>query len=279
MIIASLILAFCSQTLSLGNVSDGEIRAEEIHSAAQDGSDEAKKPASRPVTTSIGIEIGGGFAYSSYLSPLEYSGQSYALSGVWSKDFQRWSDRCVMRFEAEATILDMLNPSRSQSMTGVTAHFGWGLLWRKYLNSKCQLTAGPMLDLYGGALYRAANSNNPVSAIAYVGIDGAASLSYTFSIGSMPVRVEDYVSVPTAGAFFMPQYGESYYEIYLGNRRGLVHFGWFGNAIGVNNRLSATLKLGRTSLTVGTTFRFRNWSANGLRMRLVQPSLLVTATY
>ena len=109
-------------------------------------------------------------------------------------------------------------------------------------------TLGGMFDLFGGALYLMRNSNNPVTPLAYAGIDLTASASFRFRFGRLPVVVRDVVRIPSAGAFFSPQYGETMYEIYLGNRKDLVHFGWWGNSFGIDNMLAFDLMFGRKFL-------------------------------
>lgn len=183
---------------------------------------------SRPVSSVYAIEIGGTHDLSTYLSPLFYDGLDVGVSGSWAKAFQRWSDRCMMRFEADVDFHRALNPAGTATMYGLTAYFGWGLSWRKQFLRDWQVTAGPMLDIYGGAMYLARNGNNPVNAMAYAGFDASASLSYNFRMGRVPCTVIDEVRIPTLGAFFCPGYGETYYEIYLGNHRDLAHFWMVG---------------------------------------------------
>lgn len=230
---------------------------------------------SRPVTSVYSFEIGAARDISTYLSPLYYEGMDYALSGSWTKSFNRWSDRCVMRFEAGIDFQDMLNPAKTARMYGLTARFNWGLSWRKRLPGLWQVTAGPMLDLYGGALYLTRNGNNPASAIASAGIDLAASASKRFRIGRIPVEIADEVRIPTLSAFFMPEYGESYYEIYLGNHSGLAHFGWWSNAFGIDNLLSVKLNFGKTGMMLGYRFDLRWFKANNLELQTMRNAFVI----
>ena len=225
---------------------------------------------SRPVTSVYAIEIGQARSLSTYLSPLYYEGTDYSLQGSWTKDFQRWSDRCVMRFEAGLDFQNPQNPVKNASMYNMTARFGWGMGWKKNLWTSWQVTVGPMLDIYGGAMYAPRNGNNPVTALAYAGFDAAGSISWRGRWGKVPVRIADEVRIPTIGAFFCPGYGESYYEIYLGNHSGLVHCGWWGNAFGIDNLLSLRLDLGRTGLQIGYRFDLRYFKANHLENQLLR---------
>lgn len=229
----------------------------------------------RPVTSVYSFEIGQARDLSTYLSPLYYDGLDLALSGSWTKSFQRWPDRCVMRFGSSVNIQRMLNPAGTAMMWGLTARFNWGLLWRKTLLRDWQFTLGPMIDIYGGAMYLTRNSNNPVNALASAGLDLAGSVSYRFRLGRIPVEVADEVSVPTLSGFFSPQFGETYYEIYLGNRKGLAHFGWWGNAMGVDNLLSLKLSLGRTGLMLGYRFDLRTFRADALKTQLLRNAFVI----
>ena len=229
----------------------------------------------RPVTSVYSLEIGGVQDLSTYLSPLYYDGLDLALSASWTKAFQRWPDRCVMRFESAIDLQRMLNPVGTARMWGLTGRFNWGLLWRKSFLRDWRLTIGPMIDIYGGAMYLVRNGNNPVTALASAGMDVAGSLSYRFRIGRIPVEVSDEVRIPTISGFFSPQYGETYYEIYLGNHSGLAHFGWWGNAMGVDNLLSFKLNLGKTGLMLGYRFDLRTFQSCGLKTQLMRNAFVI----
>jgi hypothetical protein len=224
------------------------------------------------------FEVGGVRDISTYLSPLYYHGTDYAISGSWqigAGDFTRKAKKLPMRFEADIHFQDMLNPAKTASMLGAVAHIGYGIapIWQ--VGPHWRLSAGGAVDLYGGALWLTRNGNNPVTALASVGLDITGSAAYRFRIKRLPITVEDRISIPTLSAFFCPEYGESFYEISLGNRSGLAHFGWWGNAIGVNNLLSATLHLGRCSLLVGYRLGLRTFNANHLTTQLLNNSFLI----
>lgn len=231
--------------------------------------------APRPVTSVYSLEIGAARDLSTYLSPLWYTGPDVALTGSWSKAFQHWPGRCTMQFAAAVDFQWMLNPARTARMAGLTAQFGWGLSWRHPLGRGWEVEAGGMIDLWGGVLYQMRNGNNPATALAYGGIDARGALTWHTRWGRLPVTLLDEVRIPTAGAFFTPGYGESYYEIYLGNHRGLLHFGWWGNAPGVDNLLALRLHLGRTGLQVGYRLDLRTLRANHLLTQVMRNALVI----
>ncbi|MDE6027803.1 MAG: DUF3316 domain-containing protein, partial [Muribaculaceae bacterium] len=150
---------------------------------------------------------------------------------------------------------------------------GTGYRWK--LPNNIQLAAGCLLDINGGALYLMRNGNNPVTALAYAGIDMDCSASYHFNIGKLPVLITDRVQLPTIGAFFAPQYGETFYEIYLGNRAGLAHCGWWGNNFGIDNLLSVKLDFGRTAMEIGYRYDYRSSYANHIVTRTSLNSFVI----
>ena len=228
----------------------------------------AEDTVSRPVVSSYRLEIGRGEARSTYLSPLRYSGPLFALSAVWQKAFNRNPENTVMTFAAFAGYRNMLNPPHSARMLGFDAGFNWGMAYRKRLPHSFQLTAGGLLDINGGALYLTRNGNNPVTVLASAGIDLDFSISRRFELGRLPVIVADRVCLPVIGAFFCPGYGETFYEIYVGNRKGLAHCGWWGNNFGVGNYLSLKLDFGRTAMEIGYRYDYRSTYANHLTTRV-----------
>lgn len=233
------------------------------------------EPARRPVTSVYGLEAGGLNVTSTYLSPLPYTGWGAALYGAWGKEMRQNPENLVMDFRAGIETGRSLNPARSAEMLALAARFSWGPSWRKKLPFGLQLTLGGALDIFGGVLYLPRNGNNPASAMAYTGLDLTAGLQWSTHIGRLPVTLADRAMLPTAGAFFMPGYEESYYEIYLGNHRNLAHFGWWGNAFGIDNHLTMTLHFGRKALELGYRLAARTYHANNLTTQYVRNSFTV----
>lgn len=80
-----------------------------------------------PITQVYSLDTGGVTAYSSYLSPMRYSGWGVALSGEWSKNLKQNPDKIQMTFAAKLDCSSLLNPAKSAGMLGASAYLGWGL--------------------------------------------------------------------------------------------------------------------------------------------------------
>lgn len=207
--------------------------------------------AQRPIVGVYSLEMGRQSVLATYLSPLRYIGTRIGVSGYWSKALPFDPEKAIMEFDGSAEWVSMLNPAKTARMIGLNASFSWGMAWRKKLPENFQITAGGGASIAGGAYYLLRNSNNPVQIMANGSLDITASVSKHFIIGHLPVLVSDRVRLPSLSVFFSPQYGETYYEIYIGNHKGLAHAGWWGNNFCIDNLLSVTLDFGKTSLSLG----------------------------
>ncbi|MDE6528830.1 MAG: hypothetical protein K2L78_07280, partial [Muribaculaceae bacterium] len=84
----------------------------------------------------------------------------------------------------------------------------------------------------------------------------------------MPVMFRWQTTLPLTGVFFSPEYDELYYEIYLGNRRGLVHGAWPGNYFRWDNLVAADLDFSTTRLRLGFRSRILSSEVNHITTRI-----------
>lgn len=229
----------------------------------------------RPITSVYALEIGGSSINCSYLSPLPYNGWGLGLSGAWGKRMKQHPDKLIMDFRAGIDLNRGKNPVKNATEWSAALRFSWGPSWLCRLPHGIDLTLGGALDIFGGAIWLQRNGNNPVQAMAYAGIDLTAGLSWHTHLGQLPITFADRAMLPTLGAFFAPQYGETYYEIWLGNHRDLVHFGWWGNAFGIDNHLTATLHFGRRSLVLGYRLTTRTFHYSATATQYVRNSFTI----
>ena len=231
----------------------------------------------RPVAAAYTLEVGSSHLSDTYLTPLKYGGQSFAL-GYERMQAMRFSpERWVMQLTGRLELNRALNPAHNATMWDLGLELQWGMMRRWSVDgvSGLQLYAGGATTLDVGALYLSRNGNNPVSAKAAwtVGLTGAAV--YNFKISRLPVCLRYQPVLPVTGAFFSPDYGELYYEIYLGNRDNLAHAAWFGNYFRLNNLLTADLRLGSTNLRLGYRGDILSTKENNIVTRRITHTLII----
>lgn len=229
----------------------------------------------RPVTSAYTVEWGGASIANTYLTPLKYSGWNLGLNYERMQAMKQNPDRMVMRLNAGLKFDRTENPVGNAEMWHIRGTFAWGMMYRRNLPGNITVGAGGSLGLNLGALYAPRNGNNPVAAEASFTFNATAYATWRTKFGRIPLTLRYQPTLPLTGAFFSPAYGELFYEIYLGNDKGLVHFAWPGNYFSLDNLLTADLHLGATCLRVGYHGEILSTKVNHITTRMITNSIVV----
>ena len=233
----------------------------------------------RPVTASYTVGVGSSHLTDTYLSPISYSGWSTSLAYRRMQAAPFSPGRLTMMLDLSATLDRARNPARNSTMWGALLRLEWGLARRWTPVPSLTLAAGGTLSAEGGVIYNARNGNNPASAKGAVTLNLTGYAAWNVRVGRLPVTLLYRPTLPLAGAFFSPDYGELYYEIYLGNRSGLVHAAWPGSWFNLDNLVAADLHLWRgTSLRVGYQGRVHSSKASGIVNNISRHTFIIGIT-
>lgn len=210
-----------------------------------------------------------------YLSPLTYTGPGYGLDYEWRH--KSWNEgKTGMQARANANYGYLLSPAKNSRMYTLTLNLQWGV--ERYWNPLKGLTlnAGATAGIEGGAMYLIRNGNNPVQALFWAGASLTMKGVYDgIKLLGKRLTITEGLEIPTIGAFFCPQYGETYYEIYVGNHNGLAHFGWWGNRPQVKSRTMIDWQLGRRALSIGFEYYYKGLECNDISTRQAQCSAII----
>lgn len=205
----------------------------------------------RPVLSAYTIQAGSSHLADTYLSPLKFNGWH---TGIGYERMQ------AMKFNPQKWIMQMKfnlnvdNASATYSTSNLWyagLDFSWSMMHRWKLPYNITLAAGGAARLDLGCVYNSRNGNNPASAKAALTVDVTGFAAWNYKICNLPFTLRYQPSIPLTGAFFAPDYGELYYEIYLGNHKNLAHCAWWGNYFRMDNLLTLDLHFGSTSLRLG----------------------------
>ncbi len=214
-----------------------------------------------------------------YLSPLTYSGPGYGLAYEWRHP--AWRENTIgMQARADFNYGYLLSPAKNSRMYDLSIDLEWGVerLWNTL--SGFNFSAGATAGVDGGVIYLPRNGNNPAQGLMWAGASLTASAEYTkIKLCGKQLHISESIEIPTLGCFFCPAYGETYYEIYVGNHSGLAHFGWWGNRPQVKSRLRADWQLGKKALTIGFDYRFQGLECNHITTRLAQCSAIIGISF
>ncbi len=240
--------------------------------------DTVPAPAVCPLTSTYGVEIGAARNFNTYLSPIRHTGTHMGVYGQWGRaigfDPERWFGMGSARYGMDFC----QNPQGTSSMTNIDLTGDWAL-YRKLRPLPGLVAAfGAGAELDAGLLYLPRNSNNPVAARVSLSLTLNAYGAYDLRIGRLPVRIIDQVSLPSLSVFFSPQYGESYYEIYLGDHSGLARCGWWGNHFAIANTLAAEFSVFSVRWRLSYRFDLRSSYVSHINTRLVSHSIGIGIT-
>ncbi len=205
----------------------------------------------RPVASMFTVDVGYASVRDTYLTPITYSGLNLRLGYQAMQACGFGPEKWVRSLEVGVEYDNVDNLVGNNTMHSLMVEGRWSLMRRWRVGDKLQLMGGGAAMLRGGAIYNGNNSNNICSVKAHIGVGLAGTAVYPVRLGRLPVTLSYQVNTPVIGAFYSPEYDETYYEIYVGNHSGLVHPAWWGNRFEINNLVSADLHLGNTILRVG----------------------------
>lgn len=239
--------------------------------------DIAQSPAvaPRPVTSAYMLEIGSSHLADTYLSAVKYSGWRAALTYSRRQMMKFDPTRWVMQLDISAGLDGAQNVVRNATMYATDFRGAWAMQRRYEMTKNLTFGVGGATSLDIGVLYLSRNGNNPASARASWTLDLSGDATWRMNIGHMPVTLGISARVPVVGAFFSPNYGELYYEIYLGNTSSLAHFAWPGSYRRADVRLWADLHFGGTSLRVGYHGDMLSTKANNIVTRDISHALTI----
>lgn len=218
---------------------------------AQNDSTEVK--IERPTISTFTAEVGSASILDTYLSPIRYHGVNLRLGYEGMKAMGFNPEKWVMQGVGAIEYANTKNPAGNHTIHSLMVDGKWGMMhrWRNVVFDKLDILAGGSVQLRGGVLYCAHNSNNPVSAKIRLGLNATGMAIYNTKIGRLPVTLRYQATVSVVNAFFSLEYGESFYELYLGNTKGIVNFGWWKNRYDMENLVTADLHFGKTVLRLG----------------------------
>jgi hypothetical protein len=224
-----------------------------------------------PVNNSTLIGIGSTELYDTYLSPLKYSGTSFRLLNEKMKQTSWFKSRFVRQQILEFELALAENPAKNAREYYVLLDYNWGGHYTLMQTGKFRLSAGALWNTSLGVLYNERNGNNPASARAYSNINISASAVYRFR--NLVFRWQ--VDSPVAGILFSPHFGQSYYELSLGNTVGTANFASLHNQRAWRNYLTADFPAGKFTFRLGYLGSYCQTKVNDLQTHAYSNSFVI----
>lgn len=218
-------------------------------------------PIKKAVNQSTLFGVGTMILTDTYLSPLEYNGLTLSLfhERLNATSLLRGKLLLQQQFFLQGASTD--NPiSNAKTYYGNIDYHLNG--FHPILNtSSFRLLAGAGVDLSLGGIYNIRNSNNPAQLKTSINLNASLLAFYKWRL----LTLRWQVTSPLLGAFFSPEYGQSYYEIFvLGNNTGTILFATPTNQRGLRNYITADYPIGKVTLRAGYLRNYYRTEANNL---------------
>jgi hypothetical protein len=217
------------------------------------------------------IGVGSSNLYDTYLSPLQYRGLSLHLLNERMKKTNWFRGGFSTQQFIELELASADNTAGNASEYFFLLGYSWGGHYDILKTNKFRLALGGAWHINAGALYNQRNTNNPVSAKAYTNLHLSAIAFYTWK--SMTFRGQ--LDTPLLGVLFSPEYGQSYYEISLGNSIKTINFASLHNQRALRAYFTVDIPISRVSLRIGYLGSFYQTKVNYLQAHNYSSSFII----
>jgi len=228
-------------------------------------------PQDAPKLTYQSQMLGWGFSrvYDTYLSPLDYSGNNIVFLSEQLKMTNIANGNIVSLSSYSIDYSWTKNPSETASFYSGLLEYDYGFLFKFPLTDNFRIFAGPQADVLLGFIYNNRNGNNPATGKFHLDLRVSAMASYTFKIKSRTVLLRYCFAMPVVGMMYSPDFGQSYYEISLGDNSQLAYYSSFVNHFSIKQSLTVeTPLLSTLSLKTGIVHSHYETRINSLNTRI-----------
>ncbi len=215
-----------------------------------------------------------------YLSPMEYKGPQLTFLNETHRTLKR-NPHVLFTTLLQGEFSYTENPTQNAHDMGGSVRYdaGWGRQWTNALWKNLDLAVGGMAGGTMGFLYNSRNGNNPAQARACITTSAFARADYRFRIKKQTLGLHYQAHLPLLGVAFMPQYGQSYYDLFdRGNYDHNIRCTHFGNAFSLRQMLTLDIPIRHATLSLGYLSDLRQLHVNGIRQHQYGRSFVIGYT-
>lgn len=215
-----------------------------------------------------------------YLSPVNYSGIGIRFNHegrrFLSPENTNISSQSSLNLDASVNS----NPENTSSMLFMGADYSWGMHYHFRPDKRIHLLAGGLLDADFGFKYMQRNINNPINLDLAMNLNLSGVAMYNITLRRKTLRLQLTLQTPVLGYMFVPQGGESYYEMFeLGNMTNTFHVSSFINKRGLKSTFTVDVPFNRSVWRFGLNFMELKYSANDMVFIRNEFGLIIGTTF
>lgn len=207
----------------------------------------------RTTMNAVTFQSGGAHNLDTYLSPIRYSGMNLAIDYEFMRAAKFAPKEWIHQVNTRLNYDNTENPVKNNTLHALSAHVGWRMAHRRNNVAKhgLNLFFGGTFDFDGGVTYNPRNSNNVCSPSINLNIGVMGMATYNFKLGKLPLTARYQAVIPVVGCFYLPDYDQSFYEIYHGNLHDAINFGYWGNRFDITNLVTLDFRFKNATLRMG----------------------------
>lgn len=218
-------------------------------------------PMKKAINQSTLFGVGNMIITDTYLSPLEYNGLTLSLLHERLSASSLLKDKLIFQQQFFVQAASTTNPIGNANSYYGNINYQLNGFYPIVTTNSFRLLGGGGADLALGGIYNIRNSNNPGQLKTYANLNAAVLAFYKWRL----LTLRWQVSSPLMGVFFSPEYGHSYYEIFvLGNNSGTIHLGLPNNQRGLRNYITADYPIGKVTIRAGYLRNYYRTEVNNL---------------
>lgn len=225
------------------------------------GQDELPVSIKKSANQSTLFGVGGMLMTDTYLSPLEYKGTSLSLLHERLNSSSFFKNKLLFQQQFFLQAASTKNPIGNAKSYFGNVDYKLNSFYPIYRVNSLRLFGGFGADLSLGGIYNIRNSNNPAQLKTSINLNASILALYQWRF----LTLRWQISTPLLGAFFSPEYGHSYYEIFvLGNDKGTIHLGSPANQRGLRNYITVDYPVGKITFRGGYLRNYYRTNVNNL---------------
>ena len=229
------------------------------------------------------VKVGTGYQLDTYLSPMGYSGRQYGIGNEWWQPFREdtrlgktgrlahWAH--VGRLDI--FFIDYINSGRSNIYWGIQTAGGWGAFYEwRWIDERLRVHLGPYLEASFTVREQANNVNKIVSFDVAIDAMAMGGVSWSFYGKKTSYRLNYLIRTNLIGFDFLPEYWQSYYEIYEGvSGQPRCSGPWNHNT--VKHELALDMQFPHSTWRVGAEHEYIRYGTDNLHFVRNQLSIVI----